>query len=61
MSSPMPRLTTGGPPANSCAMPRTITEKCDIETLIAPRPAHAPRATPTTGDCDNSGIQGQLG
>ncbi|MEZ4364674.1 MAG: hypothetical protein R2939_00090 [Kofleriaceae bacterium] len=56
----MPCLTTGGPPAKSCAWPLTITEKCVAATFTAPSPAHAPSATPTTGTLPSSSIDGQL-
>ena len=46
----MPAIaTTGGPATNSCAVPSTITEKCEQTTRAAPRPATGPRAAAATG------------
>ena len=37
--SPTPRSTTGGPATKSWLEPRTITEKCEVTTRTAPKPA----------------------
>jgi hypothetical protein len=50
--SPIAAATTGGPATNSCAVPRTITEKCDATTRAAPRPATGPSAAAATGTRD---------
>ncbi len=47
--SPMAAATTGGPATNSCAVPLTMTEKCEATTRAAPRPATGPSAAATTG------------
>ena len=40
----MPAIaTTGGPATNSCAVPFTITEKCEQTTRAAPRPGDRPQ------------------
>jgi hypothetical protein len=38
----MDAATTGGPATKSCAVPRTITEKCEATTRAAPSPATGP-------------------
>ena len=47
--SPIAAATTGGPATNSCAVPRTITEKCEATTRAAPSPATGPSAAAATG------------
>ena len=46
---PRARATTGGPAANTCDTPRTITEKWLAATCAAGKPATEPSAIETTG------------
>ena len=49
MSRPSAAFTTGGPPGNSCAVPRTMTLKWARQALMAGRPATDPSTAAATG------------